>query len=225
MKNYEGLEAAVRLVNTFNRSGARPIVEVVTCAICTRPFVSQVQDAELARRRGFGRICSEVECQNEARRRRQRGERRAQDELRKLFFAVLSYGGARVGVPTPHLREIGKAWSAPEQRGQALDELIELLGMPAGSLEECIQRIDASSDAIPVKALRRLTAQAIYPLFQPKPKSKQEQDEIRAFEKLGPVAWELKAELERNIERPGDWAPQLRKIWPEAGAEAARKAR
>lgn len=225
MNTHERLESAVQLVNTFNRSGAKPIVEVVSCIICAKPFASQVQDAELARRRGLGRICSEVECQNEARRRRQRGERRAQDDLRKLLNAILSFGGARMGVPTLHLRQIGKDWSATEQRGQALDEFRELLGFPASSLDACIQKIDASSEAIPVKSLFRRTAEAIYPLFQPNQKSKQEQDEIRAFEKLGPVAWELKAELERNIERPGDWVPQLRQIWPETGAEAQRKAR
>lgn len=225
MSDEERLEGAVQLVNTYNRTGAKPIVVVVSCAICGRPFASQVQDAELARRRGLGRICSEVECQNEARRRRQRGERRAQDQLRMLFNAVLSFGGARVGVPTLHLRAIGKPWSPAEQRGQALDELMELLGMPAGSLEECIERINASSDAIPVKALRRLAAQAIYPLIEPKPKSEQEKDEIRAFEKLGPVAWALKAELERNIERPGDWVPELQQIWPEFAPRTGGKAR
>ena len=70
------LQEAVEIVNTYNRTAGQPLVAAVTCEICSLQFASQVQDVGLARRRGLGQICPSVECKKEARRRRQRGERR-----------------------------------------------------------------------------------------------------------------------------------------------------
>jgi hypothetical protein len=68
---------------------------------------------------------------------------------------------------------------------------------------------------IPVKALLRKVGETIYSLLVPGVKSDVEQNEARASEKLDSGGWGLKAELDRDIERAGDWKPELRQIWPE----------
>jgi hypothetical protein len=94
-------------------------------------------------------------------------------------------------------------------------------GLP---VEQWVRRIEIGPGPIPIKALLRQAGEAVFPLLFLRAKSKRGHDETRAFKKLGPVAWGLKAELERNIERPGDWVPELRQIWPDAAPRGRRKA-
>jgi hypothetical protein len=69
------LQNAVAVVNAYNREGARPLVDVAVCCFCGAVFASLVQETARARRTGLGRICPKQACRDEARRRRQRGDR------------------------------------------------------------------------------------------------------------------------------------------------------
>jgi hypothetical protein len=106
----------------------------------------------------------------------------------------------------------------------ALDDLRKALDLNGGSVDEWALRLEARPGPIPVKSLLRQAGEAVYPLLSGA-KSNREQEEARAFEKLGAVVWGLKAELERNMERPGDWVPEIRQIWPEAAPGGASKTR
>lgn len=68
------LAEAIRFVNTYNRPKGRPLLVVARCAICRNEFASQVQDYNLSKSKGTGRVCPNPECRDEARRRRQRKE-------------------------------------------------------------------------------------------------------------------------------------------------------
>jgi hypothetical protein len=68
------LHQAINMVNTHNRPGGRPLVVSVSCTICSNEFARMVTDAALAHLHAKRTVCPRVECQREARRRRQRGE-------------------------------------------------------------------------------------------------------------------------------------------------------
>jgi hypothetical protein len=69
------LEAAIDVVNTFNRPNGRPLVTAVNCSICGRAHARMVTDANLARLHGKRIVCPVLECQRAARRQRQSGAR------------------------------------------------------------------------------------------------------------------------------------------------------
>ncbi|MHB1423303.1 MAG: hypothetical protein ACYC3I_08925 [Gemmataceae bacterium] len=143
-----------------------------------------------------------------------------QYNLPSIFLAVVQLGCAKKGVPFLHFKEKG---AATAQQLEALEILRKELGWNTYSIEEWIRCTDIVPEPIPVKELLRQAVEAVYPLVFPKSTSDREQEEARAFEKLGPVAWGLKAELERSIEQPGDW-PELRQIWPEPAPRDGAKA-
>lgn len=68
------LREAIRFINAHNRPGGRPLIVLARCAICRNEFASQVQDLNLSKSKGTGRVCPAEGCRKEARRRRQRGE-------------------------------------------------------------------------------------------------------------------------------------------------------
>lgn len=69
------LDDAVKYVNAFNRAGSKPLVKVAKCRECGCKFATQAQSAGLSKTRKKGQICPRANCQREARRKRQRGEK------------------------------------------------------------------------------------------------------------------------------------------------------
>lgn len=151
-----------------------------------------------------------------------------QYDLPRILLAIIELGSAKVGVEFPYMRGNEEPWSSSAQKIIALETLRRELGCGIPILDEWIRRIDIGPESIPVKELLRQLVESVYPLIFPTSASNREQDEARAFEKLGPVFWGLKAEVERQGKQLGNEMLQpLRQIWPESepknGANALRQ--
>jgi hypothetical protein len=210
MTDREKLEAAVKIVNILNRPGARPVVEVVECSICGVPFASQPQDVALARRRGLGRICPGEECQREARRMRQRGERTAAfgGIYYQVFRAALGMGFALAGKPNPHA--FHPKSGATVDRPGAEDDLWKALlslrdqGQLRGETSEEWLKYLSSLGGPPWRreALRKIvSAWAILEKRRPKM-------DPQAFELLGQAAWDCE-------DADHIWWREIVAVWPE----------
>ncbi len=71
----------------------------------------------------------------------------------------------------------------------------------------------------------RQLVESVYPLIFPTTASDREQAEARAFKKIGPVFWGLKAELEKHGKQFGNGMMRpLRQIWPEVEPKIGVKA-
>jgi hypothetical protein len=70
------LQKAIEIVNSFNRPNGRPLVKAVSCSVCGRHHARMVTDASFAQLHGKRIVCPRAECQREARRQRQSGDRR-----------------------------------------------------------------------------------------------------------------------------------------------------
>ena len=149
-----------------------------------------------------------------------------QYDLPRILLAIVELGCAKVGEPLyPYLKKKGEAWSPGTQQREALETLRRELGWGIPILDEWIRSIDIGPESIPVKELLRQLVEAVYPLIFPTSASDREQDEARAFEKLGPVFWGLKAEVEKHSKQLGNGMLQpLRQIWPESVPNDGAKA-
>ncbi len=148
-----------------------------------------------------------------------------QYDLPRILLAIMELGCAKVDVQFPYMRGKGKPWSASAQKLIALQILEGELSWGIPILEEWIRSIDIGPESIPVKELLRQLVEAVYPLIFPTSASDREQAEARAFEKLGPVFWGLKAEVEKHGKRfDNQMIQSLWKIWPEPVPKNGAKA-
>lgn len=131
-----------------------------------------------------------------------------------ILLAVVALGGAKKNVPLSYWRREGVPWSANDQWIDALVHLRRELDLGANPLE-WTRRLGTGPESIQVKESLRQVGEAVYPLLFPNPNSDCEQDKARAVEKLGPVAWRLRAELEKGTVLDLPWE-LLRQIWPES---------
>lgn len=132
-----------------------------------------------------------------------------QYNLPGILLAVAALGSAKKNVPLPWWGEKG---TADEQWMDALEHLRRELDLGPNPLE-WRRRIGIGPESNPVKTLLRQIGDAVSPLLFPKSSSEPQQDEAHALEKLGSLAWGLRAELEKEIEMPPE---VLRQIWPES---------
>lgn len=139
------------------------------------------------------------------------------DYLYRVFFAVCELGGAIKGISVTSTRF---PW-LPEDRDfhfkGALDDLIRYLDWNGEPLQQWSKRIANSRSRQEESSLRKI-AKAIYPLIlQPAHDGSKAKEE--ALDLLGQAALELKKEIEKKetekgTKGMGDWAPELRQIWP-----------
>jgi len=137
-----------------------------------------------------------------------------QYNLPGILLGVMALGGAKKNVEFPYMRIKGTPWSANDQWMDALDRLRRELDLGPNPLE-WPRRIGIGPESMPVKELLRQIGEVVYPLIFSPPTSDRQQDEVRAVEKLGPVAWRLNTELEKEAGKEMARG-KLREIWPES---------